>query len=86
MRKSMILLATVVAALAAVLVILAPTATGAPALADPLCYGVSVTSSVAGDRHVNHCEPYSGGVLCTRQRAGFDPGLLVEVRACAPLL
>lgn len=77
-----LMLAALVGLAAAIALVVA---SPSPASADPVCAGASVTGTATGDHHVDKCVPHSAGVLCTRQRAGIDPTVLVEVRACAPL-
>lgn len=81
MRSAKFVLATILVGTAAGVL----WATPAQAEMGPICAGAGVHGTVTGDRVVGPvCTPYGGSVLCTWQRAGLDPTLLVEVTACVP--
>lgn len=61
------------------------TAVAAPAQADPICAGVTVSGTVTGTRQVGpFCQPYPGPVLCMNTGAGLDPTVLVRTYICVP--
>lgn len=58
----------------------------APAHADPVCAGVTVTTSVTGTRAVGpYCVPYPYAVLCVAPGAGLRPTAEVSAFVCVPI-
>ncbi len=59
----------------------------APAQADPVCVGATVSGTATGTQNVGpYCRPYPWGVLCMETYAGLSPTARVDTYVCLPII
>lgn len=58
----------------------------APAHADPVCAGVTVTGTATGTKEIGpYCYPYPYAVLCSEPGVGLRPTAEVSAFVCVPI-
>lgn len=61
-------------------------AVAAPAQADPICVGATVSGTATGTHEVGpYCQPYPWSTLCAKTGVGLDPTVVVRTFVCVPI-